>query len=590
MGFPERATNSGSKYPHCPRDTIGRGHWGAWRAPAGQSLGLWACLVLTALAACQTTTPVIPLETSRAEPGADAGSAVAATVLPDIADLLVSESCEREHDHLCAVEALARFLERLPGSQPSAGRISGALGARHEASGHPSRQVLHDRLWRMTAAVSPAQAAVLAEGKSLAPLWQLRRDMSASQSRHEQALGLSAWMLRWPGHPFVEVPPGSLARLLQPMREPARVGLLVPLSGPLAAAGRAVRDGFIAAYFHDSAPLKPTLRVYDAASSPIPTLYEQSLNDDIDFIVGPLSKRRLEALHRLNPKIPVLGLNYLDSGSGAVLTTRPEAGRNPPPSMQEAQQPDAQARKPFMQLGLAIEDEAATIIDRLLGEDLERLLVIHSTEDWAVRGLGALTETWPLSMDTQAFADVKTITESVGEGMQVAASLERRDALERLLGSKLEFQPRARSDLDGVVAFVNHIEAAALAPALKYHYADHLPVYASSQSVRDPAALDELSGFQVTQMPFNLQSEPLWNTVKQAFGGGRGGGNVAALQALGIDAYRLVDLSGWVADGEPVYGATGKLQLAGDGRIHRMLAWGTVSRGAIHPAGEVSLP
>ena len=560
MGFPERATSPGSKYPYCPRDTIGRGHRGACRALARQSRRLCACLVLAALAACQATAPVTPVEKTRKEPSEVAGSTLAAAQ-PDIAGLLVSESCERQHDHLCAVQALARLLERLPRAQPPAGRIAGEPGAGHAPAGHPNRQVLHDRLWRLTAAVSPAQAIVLAEGQSLTPLWQLRRDMSASESRHDQALRLSAWMARWPDHPFAEVPPSGLARLLQPGREPARVGLFLPLSGPLAAAGRAVRDGFIAAYFHDSAPPKPNLRIYDTTSGPIAALYKQCLTDGVDFIVGPLSKSRLEALHRLDAEIPVLGLNYLDGGYGAELSNRtlvvPDAAPSTqapqqlvlapqqsvqapqqlvqapqqlvqapqqlvlaPQQLVQAPQQLVQAPQRFMQLGLAIEDEAATIIDRLLAEDLQRLVAIHGTEDWAIRGIRALTESWPFSIDTQAFADVKTITESVGESMQVAASLERREALERLLRTKLEFLPRARSDLDGVVAFVNDIEAAALAPALKFHYADHLPVYASSQSVRNPSSLDDLSGFQVTEMPFNLQSEPLWNTVKQAFGGG----------------------------------------------------------------------
>ena len=40
-----------------------------------------------------------------------------------------------------------------------------------------------------------------------------------------------------------------------------------------------------------------------------------------------------------------------------------------------------------------------------------------------------------------------------------------------------------------------------------------------------------------------------------------GGGNIAALRALGMDAYRIVGQWHWVAGGEPLYGATGKLTL-----------------------------
>ena len=587
MGLIQRTKYSGSKYPDCPRDTIGLDRWSANRALARQCRGirrgLALSLVLTALAGCETSAPVTPIEAVSDEAEPVSAIELAATGVTDVSDLLLSESCERENDHLCAVESLARFLDRQAGTGLPAGRASGKRGAPGGPPGELARQVLHDRLWRLTAALPPVRVAVLADGQSHAPLWRLRRDLSGSQSAHEQAERLLVWMARWPGHPFVELPPDNLARLLQSARRPAPVGLFVPLSGPLSGAGRAVRDGFIAAYLHDSAPLKAAVRIYDTASTPIATLYEQSLTDGVEFIVGPLSKRRLEALHRLNPELPVLGLNYLDDGPAENRAGHAEA-------RPETLAPQ-HSRQPFMQLGLAIEDEAETIIDRLLAENVERFLAIHSAEDWALRGIQTLTEAWPYAMDTRAFVNVQTLTESVGEGMQVTESMERRDALERLLGRELEFLPRARADLDGVVAFVDEIEAAALAPALKFHYASHLPVYASSQSVRDPSSLSELNGFRVVDMPFNLQAEPLWSTVRKAFGaGGRSRGNAAALHALGIDAFRIVDLRAWVADGEPVYGATGTLLLADGERIRRMLAWATVAGGAIHPAPEAARP
>ncbi|MCY3787827.1 MAG: hypothetical protein OXH63_03455, partial [Gemmatimonadetes bacterium] len=37
--------------------------------------------------------------------------------------------------------------------------------------------------------------------------------------------------VREAGHPFVSLPPGSLADVLKPAREPGRVGLFVPLRG-----------------------------------------------------------------------------------------------------------------------------------------------------------------------------------------------------------------------------------------------------------------------------------------------------------------------------------------------------------------------
>ena len=411
----------------------------------------------------------------------------------------------------------------------------------------------------------------------------------------------------------------------QPPWQPARVALLIPLQGPLAAAGRSVRDGFIAAYLHGEEAAKPGLRIYDSVASPMPALHQQCLADGIELIVGPLSKENLAALRDLNVEVPVLGLNYLDEVQ-APIGGKPESDRRRPgigedqlgfadapiggkprrrgaaEALQRAGERNGgwplEGRRAmaedaltagrdfgqglaFRQLGLAIEDEAASIAERLRRDGIERLLVVRNDEDWAVRGSRALVANWPFNVQLQGFADAKTITESVGEAMQASASLERRDALQKLLDQNLKFQPRTRTDLDGVVAFVNHLEAAALAPALRYHAADRLPVYASSQSVRNPSALEELNGFQIAEMPFQMNADELSRAVRQAFG--LGSGNVAAFYALGIDAWRILKRWRQMAGGQPIQGATGTLQLGADGRIRRQLAWGAIAGGAIRP-------
>ena len=432
--------------------------------------------------------------------------------------------------------------------------------ATHPNPTYPYRLPLAIGCWRSWRALAWLAASFLAGCEATAPA---KPAQTAEQVRSVDV---------------AEAPPDSLAQLQLPVRHAERVGLLVPLSGPLAAAGRAVRDGFIAAYFDDEAPRKPALHVYDTTARPIPAIYEQSLVDAVELIVGPLNKGKLEALRRLNPEVPVLGLNYLDAASA----DSPEDDI----AQHSNTEPVSTGAQPFMQVGLAIEDEAATIAARLLAEDLQRLLAIRGAEGWAVRGAAALTAAWPFELELQEFADVKTITESVGEAMRVTASLERRDALQRLLNTDLEFLPRARSDFDGVVAFVNHVDATALGPALKFHFASHLPVFASSQSVRDASALKELNGFRVALMPFDLNAHPLWDAVHEVFGDSRG--NTAALRALGMDAYLIVNNWARIARREPLQGATGQLRLARSGQIRRTLAWGQVSRGALRALPPVA--
>jgi outer membrane PBP1 activator LpoA protein len=370
---------------------------------------------------------------------------------------------------------------------------------------------------------------------------------------------ISSWLAQHPEHPAALIPPASISTLLDNEATPTHVALLLPLSGPLARAGESVRDGFIAASLTADASSWLTLSVYDAAAEPIATLYERMLADGADLIVGPLQKPAVSALRELNPELPVLALNYLDEDS-------------PPTSG-------------FSQFGLAIEDEARTIARRLQRDGVTRALLFHNYDDWSLRArrtlsASAAVEGSRLELTVQPFTDLRTITESVGTAMHVAGSQARRDELARLLGEELEFLPRAREDVDAVVALVDNTEANALVPALRFHFASDLPVYASSQTTRRarPGSLNELSGFHVSELPYFLAGDPVFATLALPFDLDKN--PFASLIALGSDAFRITERL--EPDGQLVLiGSTGLLRQQADGRINRELAWGTIAGGRV---------
>ncbi|HET7300718.1 MAG TPA: penicillin-binding protein activator, partial [Oleiagrimonas sp.] len=82
-------------------------------------------------------------------------------------------------------------------------------------------------------------------------------------------------------------------------RMPQQVALLLPVSGPLAAAGNAIRQGFFAAYFqasHGLDPLPP-VKVYDTAGTANGALaaYRQAVADGASLVVGPLTREGVSA-------------------------------------------------------------------------------------------------------------------------------------------------------------------------------------------------------------------------------------------------------------------------------------------------------
>ena len=447
---------------------------------------------------------------------------------------LISEFCKRRGRPACALAALAELRPQVA-----------------------DRQALNNRLWRLTGEASAAQAAALAKAGQLAAIWSLRTAMNEAFSVSAKALRLDAWLRQWPGHPLADPLPDALAILQRPQPPPPRIGLFLPLSGALAPAGKALRDGFFSAYLHDSATSKPEVRLYDTAAEAMPTLYRRSRAEGLGFIIGPLDRPALESLHRIGPEVPVLGLNYL-------------AG-------------PASAPRSFRTFGLAIEDEAATIGRRLLADGHERILIIRNSEDWAERGAAALAEFWPKHVEHQAFAAIPEITDAVGEALRTADSQARHEALEQLLGTRLEFLPRARTDIDGLVAFVDHLEAQAIAPAIKFHWAEELPVYSGSQSVREALQFADMENFRILEMPFRLFDSPFKEILDQGFD--LGSGNPASLFALGIDAYRLFDHWRLLPSLHSLRGATGLLAVGDGGRIQRRLSWGVVVDGRLRAEG-----
>ena len=168
--------------------------------------------------------------------------------------------------------------------------------------------------------------------------------------------------------------------------------------------------------------------------------------------------------------------------------------------------------------------------------------------------------------------------------MQVAASESRKNDIARIIGHPLEFLPRARGDLDGVVAFTDHVEARALVPALKFHFADQLPVYATSQVARGNS-LKSLAGFEITEMPIFVKPTEAQKAIVDAFA--LRDTSLGELYALGFDAYRLatwlpiLDANSQVA----VPAATGYLWLEEGGRFRRELSISRINAdGQITPA------
>ena len=97
--------------------------------------------------------------------------------------------------------------------------------------------------------------------------------------------------------------------------------LLLPLSGPLAQAGAALRDGFFAAYYQSQTaghPV-PVIQVVDSAQGDdFISLYTQVSQTETDLIIGPLFENTFEVASDYSYNNRVNIINPLSTSSDLI--------------------------------------------------------------------------------------------------------------------------------------------------------------------------------------------------------------------------------------------------------------------------------
>ena len=367
------------------------------------------------------------------------------------------------------------------------------------------------------------------------------------------------WQNNWPGHPAAQTLPKELALMADiSSSRPENIVLALPLEGPLASAGKAIRDGFIAAYYKDTSTnrSKTDIRVVDTADRPFRDLYSELSNSKVDLIVGPLEKDGLTELADMNTlPVPVLGLNYLPGDSKA---------------------PDG-----LYQYGLSAEDEARQIAEQLAEDGITRILALIPNGEWGDRVSAALTnklqETGVTALHVQRFFPEDNLRAITADVLGVTASRQRAINVERTIGLNVEFEPRPRQDAEAIVMVAAPTIARQFKPLFAFYFAGNLPVYAPSityEGVPNPSRDRDLNNVMFTDIPWVLaEDNPLRGDAEQYLSGTKG--QLGRLFAMGADAWQLskrLPLLQQVKDAA-IDGHTGTLTMTPAGAIHREQLW-----------------
>ena len=345
----------------------------------------------------------------------------------------------------------------------------------------------------------------------------------------------------------------------------AHVALLLPITGRTAAAALSVRDGFMTAFYQSPVAQRPQIRVYDTGEAGIAETVTKATQEGAEFIVGPLTREEITAAADLAiRRPPILALNFLP--------------------------PERPAPAAFYQFALSPEDEARQAARRILADGHKVGIAFVPAGDWGTRVLTAFAQELQagggtLLTNSAIDSALTDYADPITQSLRISDSESRHKRLESILGTKLQFEPRRRGDIEFIFAAAPANMERLLRPQLRFHFAGDIPTYATSDAFEpDPRSNEDLEALMFPDMPWMLGSE-LADAVRESARNAwpNGAARRGRLFAFGFDAYRLAmalrEHPGTTAVN--LDGLTGRLSLDPDRHIRRELGWAQLKNGEV---------
>lgn len=351
------------------------------------------------------------------------------------------------------------------------------------------------------------------------------------------------------------VMPGENANVREGFKMPTQVALLLPISGSLASAGTAIREGFFAAYADSSRnhTPRPPVRVYDSAGTAPGALkaYQQAVADGAQLIIGPLTRGEVSALFG-QPQLPVplLALNHPDDKS------LPASG--------------------VSEFGLLPETEGAQAADHMADGGIVTAYVIASGDDFAQRA----AKSFKAELEARG-GKIAGTGSLAATGVNFASTISG-------LGMPMDNGDASATNSSGIFITMRPQQARLLLPQLKLARVN-LPVYGTSHiyaGTDDAGANRDLEGVEFCDAPWMFDVQPgLPNHADIASQLPAARGTSARLFAFGMDAWNLAPYIDWLRahPGSYLPGASGQLTSDQFGRIRRVLVWAKFQDGLARP-------
>jgi len=380
---------------------------------------------------------------------------------------------------------------------------------------------------------------------------------------------MDRWRARYPGHPAASI---AIAEIIASGARPSAgtapasgpMALLLPLTGPNAAAAELIRDGFLAAIARQPEAGRPVVKVYDTGTLSVESALQTAQSEGAGFAVGPLTRPEVQQAAAQRPgALPILLLNSL-------------AGDGP-------------AAAQLFQYGLAPEDEARQIARQMIAAGQKRVVLFAPAGDWGTRVEAALAAELAQG-GGQLLSKVRydlsrtDINAALTNALGVDAARERQRRIQQITGITLGFEARPRSDIDAIfVAGYQSLAVRQINPQLRFFNAGDIPTYIVQDGYDpDETGNRDLKGMRFVDMPWLLESTGPVADLRSSTESGWSarGKRQSRYFAFGYDAATVAVALRSGRTAWPIAGLTGRLNLTAEGRIERSLEWARFHDGA----------
>ncbi len=373
---------------------------------------------------------------------------------------------------------------------------------------------------------------------------------------------LEHWLSENPSHPAAVYTPAEIQNILSlEIVKPNNTALLLPLTGKFAPQAQLIRDGFIFAMMNDQArDPSATLTVIDTHAYSADQIKQRLINENIDFVVGPLQKENVEKLQatldgsETGVKIPTLALNI------------PE---------------EVQAGTDMCYLALSPEQEVAQAAKYLFSQGYQFPMILAPNGAYGQRVVEAFNEEWSKyssnKVATSYFGDKRQLQKNINGVFGLQESQQRIAQMQSLMRISLESQPRSRRDVDAVYIVARSSELTLIKPFIEVAInPDAKPpkLFSNSRSNSGGATYEDLSGVAYSDIPMLINPDPTIATQMNELWSDQSNME-KRLEALGMDAYKLLGelpqmklLPGYSVDGQ-----TGVLSINNNCVVQRELDW-----------------